>query len=418
MKNLSVFILLILIGLLYACQSSQQNTESVNSKPEIDWIMPGENDQKTIQTALLSVQPGETLYFGEGVFRFQDELSLEGINGVTLKGAGMDKTIFSFKGQESGAQGLIVKANQFTIEDMAIEDTKGDGIKVQEADGVVIRRLRMEWTGGPDSINGSYGIYPVSSMNILMEECVARGASDAGIYVGQSENAIVRNNLVEENVAGIEVENTINAEVYDNTVQNNTAGILIFDLPNLPKKNGKNVVVYNNLVKSNNQPNFSPLGISVSIVPAGTGMLFMACQFVEAYNNRIIDNQTIGTAIVNLDQMKPNTDSLFNIYPSAIYLHDNFYERSQTVPDTTRSFGEALYAQFGGQPPMIIYDGIINPDLAVNGDYPDEHKICITNNENITFFNMSAQSDDMSAHDCSLPAIEEVTLDGEQFARL
>ena len=415
--NTSLNTLLVSLSILTACQSAQQDTRT-NSETVINWISPGDDDQKSIQTLLLTAQPGETLYFDEGVFRFRDELSLEGIDGVTLKGRGMQKTIFSFKDQEAGAQGLIVKANQFTIEDMAIEDTKGDGIKVQDADGVVFRRFRMEWTVGPDSMNGSYGIYPVSSQNILMEECVARGASDAGIYVGQSENAIVRNNRVELNVAGIEVENTINAEVYGNTVQHNTAGILIFDLPNLPKKNGKNVVIYDNLIQSNNQPNFSPLGISVSIVPAGTGMLFMACQYIEAYNNRIIDNQTIGTAIVNLDQMKPNTDTLFDIYPSSIYLHDNYYERSNTAPDTSRSFGKALYAQFGDRPPMIIYDGVLNPELAVDGAYPDEHKICITNNENITFFNMSLQSDDISTHSCSLPAIEQVNLSGEQFAGL
>ena len=42
-----------------------------------------------------------------------------------------------------------------------------------------------------------------------IEHCIAIGASDAGIYVGQSNNIIVRNCEVFQNVAGIEIENSI-----------------------------------------------------------------------------------------------------------------------------------------------------------------------------------------------------------------
>ena len=39
---------------------------------------------------------------------------------------------------------------------------------------------------------------------VLIEHSVAIGASDAGVYVGQSEQIIVRHNRAENNVAGIE----------------------------------------------------------------------------------------------------------------------------------------------------------------------------------------------------------------------
>lgn len=54
---------------------------------------------------------------------------------------------------------------------------------------------------------------------------MAIGASDAGIYVRQSRDVIVRNSRAEFNVAGIEIENTVNADVYGNTATNNTGGI-------------------------------------------------------------------------------------------------------------------------------------------------------------------------------------------------
>lgn len=87
--------------------------------------------------------------------------------------------------------------------------------------------MRAEWTNGPDEEKGAYGIYPMQIENVLLEECVAIGASDAGIYVGQSRNVIIRNNLAEYNAAGFEIENTVGADVYANTATNNTAIIII-----------------------------------------------------------------------------------------------------------------------------------------------------------------------------------------------
>lgn len=413
MRPSTIFLSTILsvVTLFYNCSSASQPSTELPTSDSFTIVKPGQEDQKTVQTALMQAKPGDTIYFEQGTYNFTGDLSLEGIDSVTLMGKGNTKTIFSFKDQTDGAQGLIVRANHFTIQDMAIEDTKGDGIKVQNADGVIFRRLRVEWTRGPDSLNGSYGIYPVFSKNILMEECIARGASDAGVYVGQSENAIVRNNQVELNVAGIEIENTIEAEVYGNKVTGNTGGIMIFDLPGLPKKNGSKVIVRDNIVANNNQPNFSPLGISVSIVPAGTGLLFMACQEVEAYNNQIVNNQTIGAAILTLDALKENKDTLFDIYPSAIYLHNNTFKRETVVPDTSRSFGKLLYEQFGMEPPMIIHDGAYNPAYVNEAGKPiDGRAICIKNNEGARVFNVAKQAFAEDDYNCTLESIEPIKL--------
>src|SRR3546814_14855072 len=124
----------------------------------------------------------------------------------------MDKTVRSFKGQRSGAEGLIVNADDFTLESLAIEDSKGDGVKVNEGENITIRGVRVEWTNGPDTDNGAYGLYPVQTRNVLIEDSVVIGASDAGIYVGQSQDVVVRRNRAEKNVAGIEIENCIRTE--------------------------------------------------------------------------------------------------------------------------------------------------------------------------------------------------------------
>jgi parallel beta-helix repeat protein len=76
----------------------------------------------------------------------------------------------------------------------------------------------------------------------------AVGASDAGIYVGQSKHIIVRNSKAYQNVAGIEIENSWYADVYENEAFNNTGGILVFDLPDLIQKEGGYVAFFKNKI--------------------------------------------------------------------------------------------------------------------------------------------------------------------------
>lgn len=180
----------------------------------------------------------------------------------------MDKTILSFLDQATGSEGLkITKADGIVLEGFTVQDTKGDAIKIQNTNGVTLRDVNTTWTGGAKETNGAYGIYPVSCENVLIEKCEASYASDAGIYVGQSINVIVRNSYAHHNVAGIEIENCINSEVYDNLAENNTGGILVFDMPDLPLADGRNCRVYNNIVRNNNHRNFAPAGNIVGEVP-------------------------------------------------------------------------------------------------------------------------------------------------------
>lgn len=214
---------LALSGLLVACGDGKRVPAAADTE-----------FQKTLQERLLDAKPGDVIEIPAGRYTLDRSLSLR-VDGVTIRGAGKDKTVLSFKGQTSGAEGLIVTASDFTLENLAIEDTKGDGLKVNEGENIAIRGVRVEWTGGPKTSNGAYGLYPVQTQNVLIEDSVVIGASDAGIYVGQSRNVVVRRNQAERNVAGIEIENCIGADVYDNVTTGNTGGILVFNMPDLPQ---------------------------------------------------------------------------------------------------------------------------------------------------------------------------------------
>ncbi len=314
----------------------------------------GTDAYTAIQEALLMAEPGAVIELGPGRYELSDGLSLA-VDDVTIKGAGMDKTILSFRSQKSGAEGVLVESSGVTLMDFAVEDAKGDAIKIVGADGISIIRVRAEWTNGPDPLNGAYGLYPVASKNVLIDGSIARGASDAGIYVGQSDNIIVRNSLAEFNVAGIEIENSYVADVYDNVATRNTGGILIFDLPGLPQQGGHSVRVFDNKVFDNDTPNFAPAGNIVGGVPMGTGVMVMANSKVEVFNNTIENNATTGVLIVAY----PNEyeDEQYYPYPEGVSIYGNTFTNSGFAPDN--EIGELVSSISGTPVPDIVWDGNI-----------------------------------------------------------
>jgi len=338
---------------------------------------------ETLQMRLLDAKPGDVIEIPSGVFSFDRSLSLT-VDGVTIRGAGMDETVLSFQGQIAGAEGLLVNADDFTIEDLAIEDTIGDALKVNEGENIVIRRVRTEWTGGPKTENGAYGIYPVQTTNVLLEENVAIGASDAGIYIGQSSNVIVRNNRAERNVAGIEIENTIGADVYGNVATENTGGILVFNMPQL-KQPGYETRVYDNDVYENNTKNFGHEGTPVASIPAGSGIVVNSNDKVEIFGNRIRDNKTANVIISSLysagyQDLEKADD--FDPYPEGIYIYDNEFEGGGSSPDGLEL--QALrVAMFGpmGRIPDVLWDGYVDPAKMEEGALPAVLKICLQNGD-------------------------------------
>ena len=271
-------------------------TLSINSKEII--IEAGPNAHERLQEAMILMKDGDTLIIDSGNYIFEDSLSLD-VDNVTIKGKGMNETILDFKDQKTGAQGLLVTSDKVTLEGFSIMDAKGDALKVIGSKGINMINLKTEWTGGPKSSNGAYGFYPVESEDVLIDGCIAIGASDAGIYVGQSRNIIVRNSIAQYNVAGIEIENSYYADVYNNLASHNTAGILVFDLPDLPQQGGHHIRVFDNKAIDNDTDNFAPEGNIVGEVPRGTGIIIMANSDVEIFNNLISGNGTVNLSIVS-----------------------------------------------------------------------------------------------------------------------
>ncbi len=367
--------------------------------------------EKTLQTQFVMAEDGDTIVLPAGTISLSNTLWLDAKNNITIRGAGQDKTILTFKNQQQGAEGMkITNAQNIVLQEFTIEDSKGDLIKTQQVNNLIFRDLTARWTGKPKASNGSYALYPVQCRNVRMERCTAIGASDAGLYIGQSDSVWVTACVAKNNVAGIEIENTTNAWVWKNQSFDNTGGILVFDLPDLIKKQGGHVKVYDNLVARNNFKNFAPKGNIVGKVPSGTGIMILATSDVEIFNNKIWNNKTASTAIVSyFITENPIKDKAYNPYPSAIYVHDNVYSTGKRMPTWKNKLGFLFWLKFGRNVPHILYDGIQNPAyVTAEGMVKPEYRICIRNNTEGSFANLKADkkfkgiSRDVGPYNCVL----------------
>jgi parallel beta-helix repeat protein len=331
-----------------------------------------------------------------GFYELKTQLILDNKNHITIKGAGMDKTVLSFKNLKTGGEGVKIVGNSITVQDLTIEDAPGDGIKSQHTDGITFRRINVTWTNGDKSKNGTYAIYPVQCKNVLIDQCIASHSRDAGIYVGQSENIVVKNSLAFGNVAGIEIENCDHAEVFGNVARDNAGGILVFNLPGLPKSDGRKTRIYDNDIIDNNHKNFAtplsedPNGNTVTMIPPGSGIVLLAAKEVEVFNNRILRNKTFGLAISNYQITGfPSKAPNWSPFTSDIYVHDNQYDHTKGFPDLSKDLGKlvSFYNAHGfAKTQDIIYDGFWDKTISQTIE-TNPMNICIQekNIENLRF---------------------------------
>jgi parallel beta-helix repeat-containing protein len=403
MKTIPSLLIALLVTLsLFSC-TGNKSTQAGNYKTRLTF-KPGE--EQKIAEAFLSIKDSTQILLKQGTYKF-DNLSIAQVNHIMIQGEGHDKTILDFKEQSQGGEGIrVTDVKGFVIDGMTIRDSKGDLLKINKSRDVTITNLHAVWSKA-DSTSGGYAIYPVMCKNVLIENCYTEGSSDAGIYVGQTDSAVVRKCKAAKNVAGCEIENTSNAQVYDNEFYNNTAGFLVFDLPDLSKKGG-HVKAYNNYIHDNNFRNFAKAGSfgtswGVGNASPGSGIIILAASDIEIYNNRIINNNSSSITIASgfaVDEKAAEkiNDNYFPISKN-INIHNNTIEMGPAFPQPAyeHRIGKILVAveqqlnasdpaRKNKRIPFIMYDGI-SSNILTKGTAVNPDSICIKQTGDNLFVN-------------------------------
>jgi cytochrome c peroxidase len=302
---------------------------------------------------VVEVRPGESIQEAvdkagrDGVVRIYPGTYHENVlvihHGVTIEGVIRNGKRPVLDGRNILPDAISGLGNDFKVMNLEIRNYQGNGVVVHKARNVIYRNLILHNTG-------LYGVYPIECDGVLVEDCKVSGARDAGIYVGQSRNIVVRRNEAFQNVTGIEIENCVNAIVEDNYVHNNTGGILVFLLPFNPSKVQDGCIVRRNRVINNNTPNFADPEAIVSNVLKGTGIMLLAADNTEVYENEIVGNGTFGIMTIGLRQIFPAPTPLdVDPNPDGNRIYNNILRDNAKDPD------ERL-KRFGVPPVDLLWD--------------------------------------------------------------
>ncbi len=415
------------LALLLACTGKGADTGETGATEPItcadvdraNCVQIEDGDSQGLLDAANLLEDDSAIVLAEGSWTLDNAVTIRSVNGITLIGQGMGRSTLDFGGVANQVNGVDVIADDFHIEGLTILDAPKDALRIEDSSDIVIRGVETTWTNEDDPANGAYGLYPVQVQRVLMEDNVASNAADAGIYVGQCQHAIVRNNTAMGNVAGLEIENTQFADVYGNTVVDNTAGLVVFDLPGNPVI-GRDVHIHDNVITDNNRPNFAPGG-TVAQIPAGTGTFVMASRRVVITGNTYANNNTTDMAVLSgfvvegdasqwhtptedvvgdisgLDLESDDT-GVFNYRTTDVWVHGNSHEGSGSEADTSsfdqRPMGFLLAVLYGAETiDTVLYDTIGESSFHATdpAQNSNDNRICVGADAGVSFASLNLE---------------------------
>lgn len=395
----------------------------------------GPDDRLTVETLINDAAPGDTINLPAGVYSFDRPLRLLK-EGITLSGAGMDKTRLTFRGQIDSPQadapsGILAMASGITIEDLAIEDAMGTALVIRSGGDFTIRRVRIGWTDGLTARNGWFGMDVGNTDNTVIEGNVVSGASKAGIHITGSRQIIVRENRVEKNITGMTLANNVGVDVIKNTLTNNAVGVALINEPAIGQT-GSSIRILRNLIRDNNLKTFWDSDSPAGALRAGTGIIIQGHDHVEIFENEISGNRTANVLIESSvpEALSDTEDELaHDPYAENIFIHDNALGNGGTNPDGI-DLQSVKTLNFGltGALPDILWDGVLAPARAggapaasvsasASVSVSGPAMICVDNGSarimNLDAANGFRNPDiPLSAHDCHLKALPPVEITG------
>ncbi|HEU5297689.1 MAG TPA: right-handed parallel beta-helix repeat-containing protein [Burkholderiaceae bacterium] len=277
---------------------------------------------ESIRAALERANPGDRVQVMPGTYR---EGQLGDLNALTINKSGIDLIGMSLPNRpvvldnaggqsygiwvsppdSSGEQaqsdtehppcGLVgTSIHGFSLSGFTVRGFGLHGVHLACVDGFALSRNVAD-------ANGEYGLFPIVSKNgSVSGNEVMNTQTDAGIYVGQSENVAIRDNHVHDNLLGIEVENSVSCSVEANRVHDNSFGIFVDLLPFLERKVQDDTRIVGNQVYNNNRRNTAEPDDLLGALPPGIGILLTGADRTMVSGNAVTGNQFAGIGVTSL----------------------------------------------------------------------------------------------------------------------
>jgi parallel beta-helix repeat protein len=253
------------------------------------FVAPGAN---ALQNAVSAAAPGTKLLITSGTYPDPATIAVSDLQLVGCGGATNDRPLLEPPTPDVSRGIQAASQTDLLFQSLEVRNWDDDGIFVQQGQNIVFRDII-----GDGALNSTYAVFPVTSNGVVVEGCTVTDVVDAGIYVGQSENIVVRHNRVTGSVAGIEIENSGNATVQNNFATGNTGGLLVFKAEGLAVQLSNDHLVSHNVLAANNIVNVG--SGTVAGVPDGTGMLIISNDDSVFEYNLIEGNNTFGIALID-----------------------------------------------------------------------------------------------------------------------
>jgi hypothetical protein len=304
---------------LASCGSSsapdkpRASASAANVEPKLLSVTPADN----LDQIMKSVNPGDTVLLGEGVYQQTIRISTPD---VTLVGTDRNQVVID--AEVLRPNGIVVTADGVTVANLTVRNALLNGVLVtgmSDENGGLARGSDGYTKLDPAKYpplqgfhvthvtsynNGLYGIYLFNAQHGLAENTYTSGGADSGLYVGQCKpcNIVVRNNVMERNAVGYEHTNAgPDVWVVENRMSHNRVGVTINSnhqealLPQEGATLAGNLITDNNYSKTPEQGEGGfALGVGVG---GGTNNLIA--------KNRISNQAGVGLALASVDDLAP-----------------------------------------------------------------------------------------------------------------
>lgn len=267
-----------IVGVLAACGPQDEPAPAISDPCHLH-LGPSDEDQLTVQSALLGAAPGSVVCLEAGSYDLGDGISV-GVPGLTLRAAEAG-AILDFSSGRGRAPGLEITGDDVTVEGLELRSARGAAVRVMGADNVRLDALRVRWAGSPEEEADGVALYGSSNTRIRDVEVV--GAPGFGVRAHASVRVVIEGSSLHENRVGIWIEGGSDLEVTGTELRSNGAGLVL-----ATDGEGERAKIHGNLIEGSqgDEPHVDGL--------AGLGIAVVGPFSAEIHENLVRANDTAG----------------------------------------------------------------------------------------------------------------------------